>query len=203
MSDTNENIQVGSGLSSAEEIGAKLFELRDYTPIPLILLLLFLGEPKVGSATLGVLVIVFGELFRIYAVSFIGSVSRTRNTSTTGGNLISEGPFGWVRNPLYVGNFFITLGVAIFTGVIWLVIATAILFGAQYYYIVKYEEHLLTEKFGAEYMEYKSKVPAWVPGKIPDLNTMDWPVTFTPALKSEKRTLTAIAAMLIALVLIS
>jgi hypothetical protein len=83
------------------------------------------------------------------------------------------------------------------------VIATAILVGAQYYYIVKYEEHLLTEKFGAEYIEYKSKVPAWVPAKVPDLNSMDWPVTFTPALKSEKRTLTAIIAMLIALVLIS
>lgn len=204
MSDMNQDAATGSsGLSGPEEIGAKLFELRDYTPAPLILLLLFMGEPKVASVAIGMFVIVFGELFRIYAVAYIGSVSRTRNTSTTGGNLITEGPFSWVRNPLYVGNFFITIGVAIFAGVVWMMILTAGLFAAQYYYIVKYEEHLLTEKFGDVYTAYKAKVPAWVPARLPDLASVEWPDTFSPALKSEKRTLSAIVLMVTALVLIS
>jgi protein-S-isoprenylcysteine O-methyltransferase Ste14 len=201
--ETARNTPGRSGLSGAEDIGAKLFELRDYTPIPLILLLLFMAEPKVTSATIGVLVIVFGELFRIYAVAFIGSVSRTRNTSTTGGNLITSGPFGWMRNPLYVGNFLITIGVAIFAGVIWLIVVTAVLFGAQYYYIVKYEEHLLMQKFGEEYNAYRQKVPAWVPSSLPALDSVEWPDTFTPALKSEKRTLTAIVLMLLALCIVA
>ena len=37
------------------DIGAKLFELRDYTPIPLVVLLLFAAEPSARSATLGTL----------------------------------------------------------------------------------------------------------------------------------------------------
>jgi protein-S-isoprenylcysteine O-methyltransferase Ste14 len=184
------------------EIGAKLFEWRDYTPIPLIILVLFTAEPNVLSATFGTLLAIFGELFRIYAVSFIGSVSRTRNTNTTGGNLITAGPFGWVRNPLYVGNFFIVIGLAVFAGLIWVMIVTAALFAFQYYCIVKYEEKLLLSRFGAEYEEFMQKVPAWIPKRVPQLEAWDWPVSFSPALKSERRTLAAIFLMLIALILV-
>lgn len=185
------------------DIGAKLFELRDYTPIPLVVLLLFAAEPSARTATLGTLIVVAGELLRIYAVAFIGSVSRTRNTSSAGSNLITRGPFSWVRNPLYVGNFGITLGIAVFGGVTWLVLLTVLLFAFQYYCIVKFEEKLLVQKFGQEYEEYMQQVPAWVPSRVPSLESLEWPDTFTPALRSERRTLAAIAVMLTALSLLS
>jgi len=187
---------------TAVEIGKKLFSLRDYTPIPLIIILLFTAEPNVLSSTLGILFIVFGELIRIYSVAFIGSVSRTRSDST-GGNVVTSGPFGYVRNPLYVGNFFITMGIALFSGVIWFVLLSAALFAVQYYYIVKYEEHNLLKKFGAEFEDYLSKVPAWFPKEKIKLSALDWPESFGPSIKSEKRTLSAIAIIVLALVLIS
>lgn len=189
--------------NSFVDLGEKLFELRDYTPIPLIVLTLFVADPSVRSAVLGTLLAVFGELFRIYSVAFIGSVSRTRNTSTTGGNLITTGPFKYVRNPLYVGNFLITLGVAIFSGVTWVVLLTVAAFAFQYYCIVKYEEKLLISRFGREYEEYMQRVPAWFPSRLPALDQIEWPDTFSPALKSERRTLLAIAVMLLALTLLS
>jgi hypothetical protein len=130
-------------------------------------------------------------------------VSRTRNTSTTGGNLITSGPFAVVRNPLYVGNFLITLGVAAFSGVTWLVALTVVLFAFQYYCIVKYEEKLLTARFGAEYEAYLQAVPAWVPARLPPLDQIEWPSSFSAALRSERRTLAAIALMLLALSLLS
>jgi protein-S-isoprenylcysteine O-methyltransferase Ste14 len=192
----------GSGWT-VQELGEKLFELRDYTPIPLIALVLFTAEPTVRSATLGTLMVAFGELFRVYSVAFIGSVSRTRNTSTTGSNLIKGGPFSLMRNPLYVGNFFITVGLAVFSGVTWVVLLTCLLFSFQYYCIVKHEEGLLIERFGAEYESYMKEVPAWIPSRMPNLNTLEWPDTFSPALKSERRTLLAIGFMLLALCLLS
>ncbi len=188
---------------SALDIGERLFEWRDYTPIPLIVIVLFAAEPTARSATLGTLLAVLGELVRIYSVSFIGSVSRTRNTSTTGGNLITNGPFGLVRNPLYVGNFLITLGIATFSGVSWLVALTIVLFSFQYYCIVKHEEKLLLARFGAEYEAYMQTVPAWVPARLPSLDQIEWPSTFSPALRSERRTLAAIALMLLALSLLA
>ena len=55
--------------------GQWFFKNRDYTPIPLILLLLLFGDPNVRS-DLGLLLVVLGELIRVYSVSFIGSISR-------------------------------------------------------------------------------------------------------------------------------
>jgi protein-S-isoprenylcysteine O-methyltransferase Ste14 len=189
------------GGSPLEDLGEKLFALRDYTPIPLILIVLIFAHPTIWSATLGTLIAIFGELLRVYAVAFIGSVSRTRNTTTTGGALITNGPFAWTRNPLYVANFLITFGMAIFSGRMSLMILTALAFAAQYVCIVAYEEKLLVERFGETYEDYRRTVPAWVPSRLPSLATVEWPDTFSPALKSERRTLAAIAVMLVLLVL--
>ncbi len=183
---------------TAIEIGKLFFEWRDYTPIPLILLLIIFARPTAFSATLGLAAIVLGELIRIYSVAFIGSISRTRSDNL-GAQLISSGPFAYVRNPLYVGNFFIATGVSVFGGLPWLAALTVLAFCVQYYYIVKYEENLLRQRFGTAYHEFCDRVPAWIPRKSIDLANFEWPDTFVPALKSEKRTLTAIAAVIIVL----
>ncbi len=182
------------------DIGEKIFKLRDYTPIPLIILLLIFAKPTVVTATFGLLIVMLGELLRIYAVGFIGSISRTRK-NRTGGNLISSGPFGYVRNPLYVGNFFISFGLAVFAGNLFIMLLTALLFGIQYFFIVKYEESLLTKTFGDEYRQYCEKVPAWFPRRGIKVDELEWPDTLSPALRSEKKTLMAIAGVLLFLLL--
>lgn len=183
-------------------IGEWFFRYRDYTPIPLIIILLIWCEPTVTSATLGLVSIFFGELFRIYSVSFIGSVSRTRSDST-GQKLIVQGPFAFVRNPLYVGNFFVSVGFAVFSGVMWIVAITAIAFIIQYYFVVKYEESILTKTFGDDYINYRKKVPAFFPLSLPKLDQIDWPKDCSHALKSEKSTLTTIVALITFLVALS
>ena len=199
-SDDTEN----TGSRTLDDVGEWLFKMRDYTPIPLMMLLLFTADATVISATIGTLLVVLGELIRLSSVAFIGSVSRTRNTETTGGNLIDTGPYGWVRNPLYVGNFFITFGLAVYGNVFLVVIITIIAFALQYYAIVKHEENLLIRSFGEVYDDYMQRVPAWVPKQnIGAPSSWDWPTDFAKAIRSEKRTMTAIAFMLIALMLVN
>lgn len=181
-----------------QEWGQTLFKYRDYTPIPLVLIALIVTHPTAVSATLGTLLVMFGELIRIYSVAFIGSISRTRK-GNLGEALVCTGPFKMVRNPLYVGNFFIVIGLSTYTASISLMLLTTILFGVQYYFIVQYEEELLQKKFGKDYHEYQQSVPPWIPNKLPKLEEIEWPQTFSGALKSEKRTLTAICAMIILL----
>lgn len=177
-------------------LGAKLFQWRDFTPIPLILILLIISEPTAFSATLGMSSMIVGELIRIYGVAFIGSVSRTRNTETTGKDLITGGPFAIVRNPLYVGNLFLALGFAIYSGHLWFVFVTFIAFAFQYYCIVKYEETLLLKRFGEVYANYMNRVPAWFPSAFPSLDQLEWPSSFSHALKSERKTLGAVVIMI-------
>ncbi len=183
------------------EWGRKFFEWRSLTPIPLVLLLLYFAQPSAISATFGLLFVVVGELIRIYSVAFIGGVSRTRSLDTTGGQVVTEGAYGLVRNPLYVGNFFLAFGFAVYGGRGFLVILTAVLFAVQYYAIVLFEEKLLEEKFGESYRNYKDDVPAWFPRKRIKLSDIPFPPDLGAALKSEKRTMLAILGMLLALML--
>lgn len=182
--------------------GELFFKYRDYTPIPLILILFMINNPNILSATLGTLIIVLGEMIRLYSVAFIGSISRTRKDNL-GSQLVTTGPFAIVRNPLYLGNFFIVSGIALYSGVLWFILLSTALFYFQYHYIIQYEESLLEKKFGNDYLIYRQKVPCWVPKSIPRIEDLEIPSSFVKAVKSEKRTFTAIAAMLVLLSLVS
>jgi protein-S-isoprenylcysteine O-methyltransferase Ste14 len=183
-----------------EDLGQTLFKYRDYTPIALLLLLFWSCRPTVGFATLGMLFLLFGEMIRMVSVGFIGPVSRTRSDST-GAALMTRGTYGMVRNPLYVGNFFITFGFAVFGGQAWFIVLAVVLFAFQYWAIVSYEESLLEERFGDVFRQYKETVPAWIPKSLH--TPVDWTFqrTIPEILASEKRSLTAIAVVIAILVM--
>ena len=185
-------------LNHTESWGQKLFVMRSFTPLPIIIFLLYVATPTVLSATLGMLVIVLGELIRIYSVAFIGRISRTRKGSL-GNELVNTGPFKIVRNPLYVGNFLIANGLAIFSGQLSVVLLCSLAFMVQYSFIVSFEERLLLDKFGQQFEDYRRETPAWLPKKLPTLANMEWPSEFSMSLESEKRTLTSILILLLAL----
>lgn len=77
--------------------------------------------------------------------------------------LVNHGPFAWSRNPLYVGNFLIWMGVITISGVLWFLPVAILLFAVEYFYIVRYEEGVLESIFGKEYLEYKQRTPRWIP----------------------------------------
>lgn len=181
------------------KLGEWLFKKRDYTPVPLIVvgviwMIVFGVRPTQNTVLAGAAFVILGELIRFWGVSFIGPISRTRSNKT--GNLQDAGPFSVVRNPLYVGNFFLSLGLVVVSNVLWLVPVYILAFAFQYHYIVAWEEWNLTQKFGKEYQDYCKRVPRWFPR--PDLykgGSHD----FKKALKSERVTVAAIVAVSTAL----
>jgi protein-S-isoprenylcysteine O-methyltransferase Ste14 len=175
------------------KIGEILFKLRDYTPIPFIVVMLIWGSQEADFQILaiGTAMAIMGELVRIYGVAYIGGVSRTR-TYSTGQNLITGGPFSHVRNPLYIGNLFLSAGLVVCANVNhYFTAAFVIFFFLQYIPIVNWEENNLREIFKEEFDEYTQKVPRWVPSfkaQYPDQDKIK--SDFAKALKSEKSTLT-------------
>lgn len=80
--------------------------------------------------------------------------------------VITTGVFSIVRHPIYLGLIllylgFILLSLSLLSTLVWFII---IIF---YYIISKYEEKLLTQRFGSVYEEYKKKVPMLFPIKLP------------------------------------
>jgi len=80
--------------------------------------------------------------------------------------VITTGVFSIVRHPIYLGSIllylgFVLLSLSLLSTLVWFII---IIF---YYMISRYEERLLTQKFGSAYEEYKKKIPMLLPIKLP------------------------------------
>lgn len=79
--------------------------------------------------------------------------------------LLTEGVFGVVRHPMYIGAwlFFVCLMISTLSLASALVCAVIFVF---YYGVSRSEEKLLEQKFGSEYEEYRKRVPMFFPLKL-------------------------------------
>jgi protein-S-isoprenylcysteine O-methyltransferase Ste14 len=161
---------MASGISDqrspdSTKLGGWLFRHRTAIPIPFALALLVLrAGQQPFSWTLagsGVILTLAGEALRLASVHRIGAISRTRADRL--GPLVTSGPFGYVRNPLYIGNILIWIGFATTAGLVWLAPIVGLLLVAEYHAIVQWEEQLLASRYGGDYDTYRLAVPRWVP----------------------------------------
>jgi len=148
--------------SRSARIGAVLFRNRGWLPVPFLLVpLLAPGDTSAQSWAAAAVLIVLGELVRIAGVAAAGTVTRRRSRNVQ--RLVTYGIFGWVRNPLYVGNFLIWMGFTVGSAVWWFLPIAILLFAIEYHYIVRYEEGVLESIFGEEYLAYRARTPRWFP----------------------------------------
>jgi protein-S-isoprenylcysteine O-methyltransferase Ste14 len=186
-------------------IASKFFKYRSYTPMPFLILMFIYENANVWSLILGFIIALVGEFIRFWGVSWAGS--ETRTTGSVGGTyLIISGPFAHVRNPLYVGNILMYLGLGVMSFSIfpYLQIAALIFFFVQYYYIIKEEEGYLRKTYGKSYEDYTNSVPRLIPRFTAYIaeNVEQPPFDSKDGLKSEKRTLQAFGIVLITILLI-
>ena len=68
-----------------------------------------------------------------------------------------------VRHPLYLGNYLIWLGISLASFNIYFAIIMSLLFWIYYERIMFAEERFLERKFGEDYLNWASKLPAFLP----------------------------------------
>jgi len=142
------------------DIRRLFFKIRGYTPIPLMLVLIYQSDMNFKLALIGAILALVGEYIRLNGVRAAGGRTRTRNVGAK--ELCTWGIFAHTRNPLYIGNALIYIGMVFFADGRWLLplmllVFVYILF--QYGLIISLEEETLTNIFGAEYAKYKANVP--------------------------------------------
>jgi protein-S-isoprenylcysteine O-methyltransferase Ste14 len=190
-------------MSESNELDAFVFARRgELLAVPAVMLA-FLGKPSALSIAVGLPLAFTGEAIRAWAVGYSGVT--TRGDAVTAPALVTAGPYAYVRNPLYIGNFITALGFAVaFTGANGLLARKALVCGALgamvgvYSIVVPHEERYLRATFGAEFDEYVAAVPPVIPRTAPGGSEQG---SYDPSVigRAESRTFITFGAMLLAL----
>jgi protein-S-isoprenylcysteine O-methyltransferase Ste14 len=78
-------------------------------------------------------------------------------------SLVADGPYRYVRNPMYVSFAVVLVGMSLYLARPALLIYTAVLLVLLAAFVRWYEERTLVRRFGDQYSAYRSQVGAWLP----------------------------------------
>lgn len=189
-------------LEEMESSGNWLFRWRSYIPL-LYIVILFSGLPYIqyqsGSHVLD-------QLWEVIClcVSFLGLAIRALTVGSTprrtsgrntklqiADSLNVSGIYSIVRNPLYLGNFFIVLGVMMILRVWWIPLIYILFFTLYYERIIFAEEMFLRRKFGQEYLDWASATPAFIP-RLKQWKPPSFPFSWKKVIRREYHGLLAV-----------
>lgn len=186
--------------------GDFLFRNRSYLPILILVVGLgvsLYGEfievkdlQKIGEHNFEIICLaisLLGLAIRILTVGYTPKNTSGRNTSA--GQIADEinttGMYSLLRHPLYLGNFFMWLGVAMLAENLWFTVAFILLYGLYYERIMYAEENFLIDKFGSNYLNWAANTPAFIPN-FKNYTVPKYPFSIKKVLKKEKNGFTAI-----------
>jgi len=115
------------------------------------------------SNLIGLAIATLGIFLDVYTVREFLNAKGTPMPWKPPKGLITTGPFKYTRNPIYFSWTVMIAGVAIFTNLLALFIIIPIFMAAVHFGVVVWEERKLEKTYGKRYIEYKKKVPRWIP----------------------------------------
>lgn len=153
-------------------IGNFFFRYRNFLFI-FLYLALFIPSPKIFTPetfgpnyywyplAIGLFITIIGQLIRGVAISLAYIVRGGLNKKVHADELVTEGFFNHGRNPLYVGNILMLVGVGILMNSLIFMLVFIPIFLFIYQAIVLAEENFLRGKFGAQFDAYCARVNRW------------------------------------------
>jgi protein-S-isoprenylcysteine O-methyltransferase Ste14 len=109
----------------------------------------------------GALVAALGALLRVWGAAYLG-YGTVHHANMQASSLMADGPYRYVRNPLYLGGWCMMIGMSLLmppTGALLVIISTAFF----YLRLIFGEEAFLRAKLGDPYQNYLRAVPRLFP----------------------------------------
>ncbi len=119
------------------------------------------AQPALSWA--GIVLIWAGMAFRLWAIQTLGHFFRTSVVVQEGHQLVTAGPYRWVRHPAYTGAIATTIGLGLALGNWVSLAAMAILPSIAILFRMQVEERALTEQFGEAYEDFRKTRSAVIP----------------------------------------
>jgi len=86
----------------------------------------------------------------------------TVNPYKAASSLVQDGPFGFSRNPIYLGDWCIYAGVTLLLQTLWPLAFAPLVWLIIRFGVIRHEERHLEARFGEEYMRFKARVRRWL-----------------------------------------
>ena len=115
-----------------------------------------------GLFAVGVLMVVGGLAFDLYAIRTLFAHKTTVMPTKGAVKLVTSGPYSISRNPIYVGNTILTFGLGIATANPWFFITAIVAAVATNFLQIVPEEKHLQHVFGKQWHVYTRKVRRWI-----------------------------------------
>ena len=148
-------------------IGNVLFRYRNGLFPFVYALLIFKSQPLMAdyrlAALIGFLGAASGQFLRAATIGLEYIIRGGRDRQVYAEKLVQGGLFAHCRNPLYVGNYVIILGVGLASNSVLFLSVALPFFAFAYWAIIAAEENYLCYKFGQEFEDYSARVNRFVP----------------------------------------
>jgi protein-S-isoprenylcysteine O-methyltransferase Ste14 len=76
--------------------------------------------------------------------------------------LVTDGPFHYTRNPMYLGIATVLVGACLLMGAVSPLLGVLIFVGVADRWYIRFEERMLQQKFGAAFDAYRSTTRRWL-----------------------------------------
>ena len=122
--------------------------------------------PRAGNALdmIGVALVAAGTLLLLFCVwEFARSGRGTLSPVDAPSELVVQGLYRFVRNPMYVGVAIILLGELLLVRSTGFAVYCAVWFIVVNAFVILYEEPALRRRFGVSYDHYTRRVHRWIP----------------------------------------
>lgn len=149
------------------KLGNFFFRTRNYL-FPVFYIILFLPFPRISENympifLIGLGVALIGQMVRMLTIGMVYIVRGGKNRRIYAEGLVTDGLFSHCRNPMYVGNILLVIGMSILSNSMFAVFIMIPLFIFIYEAIVRAEESFLRNKFGSGFNDYCDRVNRWMP----------------------------------------
>lgn len=149
------------------KIGNFFFRTRNYL-FPVFYIFLFLPFQRISKDyvmvfLIGLGITLIGQLVRMLTIGLVYIIRGGKNRRIYAEGLVTDGLFSHSRNPMYVGNILMIVGMSILSNSLFAVVVMIPLFLFIYQAIVRAEEDFLRKKFGEGFDEYSARVNRWLP----------------------------------------